>query len=251
MGRAWVVGHRGVGRAEPENTLRSFERAAALGCDAVELDVHLSADRRLVVIHDETVNRTTNGKGAVKELPLSRLQRLDAGKGERIPTLDEVLDLVAGRMVVHVELKAPGTGAAAARLLSRRKAEDWTEVSSFLHPELVRAKGEDAKLRTGVLYFCVPVDPVGLAAAAGADALHPWHEFATPDLVRRAHRAGLTVLAWTADREEEIRRLVRARVDSICSNRPEVVLRALGRGTWKKSQIANPKSQRGAVAVEE
>ena len=100
-----IIAHRGASGYEPENTLRSFRKAIGLKSDAIELDVQLTKDNKLVVIHDETVNRTTNGKGKVKDLTLRELRKLDAGKGEKVPTLEEVFNLVKRKVKIHVELK--------------------------------------------------------------------------------------------------------------------------------------------------
>src|SRR6188508_2922898 len=101
--RIIAVGHRGAAALEPENTLRSFRCAIDLGCDMAECDVHLTRDNQLAVIHDETVDRTTNGTGPVSSFTMADLQQLDAGKGERIPTLDEVLETVKGHLKLLVE----------------------------------------------------------------------------------------------------------------------------------------------------
>ncbi len=104
---AKIMGHRGAPADEPENTLRSFARALAVGVAAVELDVQLTKDGRLAVIHDETLDRTTNGRGRVKDFTLAELKRLDAGRGEPVPSLEEVFDLVQGKAHLVVELKQP------------------------------------------------------------------------------------------------------------------------------------------------
>lgn len=132
----WVIGHRGAAGLAPENTLASFSQAVRLGVDAVELDVHVSADERLVVIHDERVDRTTDGNGQVAATTLAALRRLDAGDGERIPTLDQVLEAVPPRIAVNIELKGRGTAAPVARAV-----DGCTRpllVSAFDHRELVR-----------------------------------------------------------------------------------------------------------------
>ena len=133
--RFLLIGHRGAPGHAPENTLAGFAAALALGVDGIELDVHLAAGR-LVVIHDRRVEKTTNGHGLVAQLPFETLRRLDAGDGERIPTLDEVLDLVPPEILLNIELKAPGTAAAVARRLAGERRSLLT--SSFDHAELAR-----------------------------------------------------------------------------------------------------------------
>ena len=135
----WVIGHRGAAGLAPENTLASFSQAVHLGVDAVELDVHRSADGHLVVLHDERVDRTTNGKGQVAATTLAALRRLDAGGGERIPTLDEVLEALPARIAVNIELKGRGTAAPVARTVTGRRRP--LLVSAFDHAELARFHG--------------------------------------------------------------------------------------------------------------
>ena len=132
----WVIGHRGAAGLAPENTLAGFEHAVRLGVDAVELDVHLSADEHLVVIHDERVDRTTNGTGEVAATAFDVLRTLDAGAGQRVPTLDEVLEAVPARVAVNIELKGRGTAAPVARAVAGR--ERPLLVSAFDHDELAR-----------------------------------------------------------------------------------------------------------------
>src|SRR5215471_19656445 len=145
-GRVWVVGHRGAMGYCPENTLASFERGLELGADWIELDVHLSRDGELIVIHDETLERTTNGHGLVRERSLSELRALDAGDGQHIPTLPEVLSFARARAtVVDIEIKnAPiyyeGIERAVARAVRDAQMLDNVIVISFDHAAVKRVK---------------------------------------------------------------------------------------------------------------
>ena len=132
----WVIGHRGAPGLAPENTLASFSHAVRVGVDAVELDVHLSVDGRLVVIHDERVDRTTSGSGTVAGTPFAALRRLDAGGGELVPTLAEVLEIVPDRIAVNIELKGPGTAAPVSHAIAGHRRP--LLVSAFDHDELRR-----------------------------------------------------------------------------------------------------------------
>ena len=119
-----LTGHRGAAELEPENTRLSIQKAIDLGVDQVEIDVHLTRDQHLVVIHDATVDRTTNGQGAVADFTLEEVKRLDAGKGERIPTLQEVIDLVRGKVVLQIELKGPDTAEPVVRTVEQNNIEN-------------------------------------------------------------------------------------------------------------------------------
>jgi glycerophosphoryl diester phosphodiesterase len=196
-----VIGHRGAAGYEPENTLRSFKKALEIGVDIVELDVHLTKDNKLVVIHDEKVDRTTNGRGYVKNYKLSELKKLDAGKGERIPTLQEAIDLLYGRVKVQIELKGENTEKPVVDLIKNYDPENFI-LTSFYHPRVKRAKEFYPSITTGVLFAGRPIDPVKIVRDAKADRL--------------------CINYATIDKE-----LVE--VDAIGSNKPDVVIDILKR----------------------
>jgi glycerophosphoryl diester phosphodiesterase len=233
----WVIGHRGAMGHCPENTFASFERALELGADWIELDVHLTRDGALAVIHDETVDRTTDGHGMVKDHTLAELKKLDAGAwfapefaGQRIPTLDEVLVWAGERnTVVDIEIKnAPifyeGIEEAVVESLDRAGMAEQVIVISFDHRSVQRVKALDARVMTGVLYAARPTDAgIGLAAAAQADAVLPHWAYITSEDVRVAHKAGLAVAPWATSDPEILQSLVAARVDAIGTNHPDVL----------------------------
>lgn len=227
------VAHRGASAYEPENTLRAFRRAIELGANMSELDLHLSRDGVLVVMHDAAVDKTTNGHGAIKDLTLAELQQLDAGKGEAVPTLQDVIDLVSGQNGLYLELKAEGTPRATVDLL---RANQFTRhsraiVGSF-QPALVRetkalAPELSVSLLVGPVY---PADElIEQARAAHADYIHLcWerrapqpHQLLTPDLIRALRDAGLGIVLWHEEREDELRVLKTLNVDAICTNTPD------------------------------
>jgi glycerophosphoryl diester phosphodiesterase len=244
-GRVWVVGHRGAMGHCPENTLASFERGLALGADWIELDVHLSRDGALVVIHDETVDRTTDGHGPVRDLTLAQLKSLDAGgwfapeyAGQRIPTLDEVLAWARQRnTTVDIEIKnAPvyyaGIEAAVVDAVRRNDMIDQVIVISFDHTTVKQVKALEPRITTGVLYGARPVDGgVGLARQAEADALLPHWAYVTPQDVAVAHAAGLSVAPWASSDPDVLRQLIAAGVDAIGTNHPDVLRDVLGAGS--------------------
>jgi len=226
-----VTGHRGAAGLEPENTLRSVRRALDLGVDQVEVDVHLTRDGRLVVIHDETVDRTTDGQGRVGGLTFEEVRRLDAGKEERVPTLQEVLGLTLGRVVLHVELKGPGTAGPVVRAVERNKAERWVVITSFRHEMLEEVRRLNPSLGTGAIFSKPKNDPCQEAIDVGARSVLMNYRHVDADLVRRAHERGLKIEAWNPDTEEEMRRMIDLGVDAICTNRPDILLQVLGRET--------------------
>ncbi|MFN8523421.1 MAG: glycerophosphodiester phosphodiesterase family protein [Chloroflexota bacterium] len=232
-----VFGHRGAMGHCPENTFASFERAVQQGVDAIELDIHLTRDDRLAVIHDHHLDRTTSGSGTVRQHLLAEIQALDAGShfspefaGERVPELDEVLDWARDRCVLDIEIKGgyapyPGISQHVVRAIQRHSAQDRVIVISFDHPTVAQVKGLAPDVATGVLWACRPVDPVGVARAANADAILPHWTHCYAEDVSLAHAAGISVHPWATSEPAEIESLIDAGVDSICSNHPDRVIK--------------------------
>lgn len=236
-GRPLVVAHRGDRRRRPENTLAAFDAAAAAGADMVELDVTVSRDGHLVVIHDDTLERTTDGRGPVCTRTLAELRRLDAGNrfdprfaGERIPTLEEVLRAASGRMAVNVEIKAttargpvdPRIVDAVVALVRRLGAAGAVLVSSFDPALLARARRLAPEIARAVLVE-PPADPpaaLDRCRRLDAAALHPERSLVTADLVAASHADDRRVLPWTVDDPEEIRRLLGIGVDGVITDDP-------------------------------
>jgi len=220
----YIMGHRGAPAYEPENTLRSIRTALAMGVSAVEVDVQLTKDDKLAVIHDSTVDRTTNGAGAVRDFTLADLKRLDAGKGEAIPSLDEVVEEVAGKAHLIIEVKHPEAAPALLQFFQTRDIYDQVHVISFWHPVVRALKEKEARLRTGILMVGCPADPVGLARAALAEALVLHYAYVTPELANAARAAGLQVYIWNIDDVETVRPYLAMNLDGIGSNRPDVLV---------------------------
>lgn len=221
---ARVIAHRGrlLGTGMPENTLRGIKAALSRCVSAVEVDVQLMDTGDLVLMHDLTVDRTTNGSGLVKCMPFHVLRSLDAGLGERVPTLQEVLDLcMAHDCELHVELKSPGAGLAVARLLQDQQAEcrSIVRVSSFHQPELVAFAGAcTCGVTTAVLLAGVPIDMAACADAVGASAIHMSIDFADPDLIRDAKDRRLQVVFYTIKTAAEAALAWRLGADAIISD---------------------------------
>jgi len=220
------IGHRGAMGYEPENTLRSFRKALELGCHMVELDVHLCRTGELVVIHDDTLERTTNGTGPVREKTLSELRTLDAGRGEKIPLLEEVLAEVMGKMRVNIELKDKGTAQSLACLIERGCGENgWRKedflISSFNHEELIAFRKLDSETPVGILFKEIPDGLHELARSIGAFSFNPLFRIVDTGFVNAAHSGGLRVFVWTVNEPEEIDRMKALGVDGICSNYPD------------------------------
>ena len=223
----YVVGHRSAAAIQPENTLAGFEYAIELGCDYVETDVHLSQDGHLVIIHDDTVDRTTNGSGQVGEMTLAELRALDAGDGRQIPRLQEVLDVVRGRATLLCELKGPYTSDPVVRKVLANGMAEQVIFTSFHFGRLARVKQIDANLQIGATFGDPPADALEQAVALGAETVGIHHEKMTAAFVIRARQLGLNLRAWNPDSAEDIQRMIDLAPTGISSNRPDRVLQLL------------------------
>lgn len=222
-----IMGHRGAKAYEPENTLRSIRRALAMGVQAVEIDVHLSRDGQLVVIHDATVDRTTDGHGRVADLTWEELRRLDAGLGERLPILAEVVEVVRPQAHLFVEMKDPRATKPLTAFFAEQNLYDDAHVISFWHPALRELRRLEPRIATGVLFVGCPVDPVSLAHHALAEALVLNFQYVTPELVQAARQAGLLVAVWNIDTVADLLPVLPLNLDYIGSNAPDVLLNYL------------------------
>jgi glycerophosphoryl diester phosphodiesterase len=233
------IAHRGASAYAPENTIAAFDKAVEQGADAIELDLHLSRDGELVVIHDDTLDRTTDGSGPVHQRSLAELMRLDAGRwfgeafaGERIPTLSEVLDRFVGRIPLALEVKAgsdffPGIEETLVSALRRHSAIEDAAVASFDHFALKRLKEIEPTLRTAALLVGRPVSLSALAGPARADGLAIEASFVTKAEVEACRAAGLKLVVWVVNEPAQMRHFIRLGVDGIITDRPDLLHLAL------------------------
>jgi len=216
------IGHRGARAYEPENTLSSFRRALELGVDAVELDVRKTRDNELVVIHNADVNKTTDGSGAVNELTLEEIQRFVTEKGEHVPTLEEVLDAVAKRVKVLVELKETGTEEQVISLIRKKRLTENVIIISFHEDVLWKVRELSDEVETGLIYVRHK-NPIQAALDLKAKYLLPLYRFTHSSNVKKAHEAGLKVIVWTINNKEEVDEYKKKGVDGIASDRPDIL----------------------------
>lgn len=225
----YTVGHRGAMGFVPENTIKGFRYAIELGVDYVECDVHLTRDGKLIVMHDTTVDRTTNGHGAIRDLTFERIRSLDAGDGEQVPTLDEVLETVRGHLHLLIELKGVGVEQAAVETVKAHGMVDEVTFSSFVMQRLatVRAMGNEYRVRA---ILPNPTD-FEMARVVGLNAvgIDVRYTNCSIRIVEGAHKLGLDVLAWNPDTWREQQAMIGLGVDGVSSNRPDILLEGLGR----------------------
>lgn len=220
-----IIGHRGACGYEPENTLASFKKAIDLHVDMIELDVY-NVENQLVLIHPYRLEATTNGVGYVEDMTLKELRRLDAGNGQRIPFLEEALDVIDKRVPVNIELKGANTAALVSETINKYVQEKGWEfdsfmVSSFNHPELKKFKEINTDVRTGAVMLAIPETYGKFAKDLGADFIAISSETISKAYVDDAKKRGLTVLVFTINIDDEFERMKKLGVDGIFTNYPD------------------------------
>ncbi len=234
----WVVAHRGASGHAPENTLAAFRCAVELGAQFIETDLHLSRDAHLVAIHDETLDRTTNGRGPVHSLTLAELRKLDAGSwfgpefaDERIPTLEEILRFAREHDVVfYLEIKPAGAWGMEHALVGALRAAGESAralVLSFDPRMLMAVRRIEPLVMTGYLFSRPFRDAVDRALGAGARQLAPRGDLVSRELIARARRSDLQVVTWTINEPAHLRALIAAGVDGIMTDYPDRLVNVL------------------------
>jgi len=249
-----IVAHRGGAALAPENTLAAFENALKLGVDMVECDVHLTKDGEVIVMHDFTVSRTTNGSGEIRDLTLAEIKKLNAAAkfpggnfpAQSVPTLGELLDLVKGKADIQIEIKLsagntryPGIERQVVELINGRGMTDNVIIISFDFPTLKEVKAIDPRLKTGALVNTAWMSSRMLAAperiladaidATGADYFMPPFGAVFPALVTAVHARGLKIGTWTVNVPQDMQRLAGYGVDAITTDQPDLLRQALGK----------------------
>jgi glycerophosphoryl diester phosphodiesterase len=217
-----IIAHRGTSAHAPENTILSFEKAWRFGADMIELDVHETADGHLVCIHDSTVDRTTNGTGEVDSLTLSEIQRFDAGMGQQIPLLEDVLKFSQGRIQVNIELKIAGLEERIANLVQDLDITDDIIISSFLHLSLSVIKEISEKIRIAILVQNEIANLPSYTNEISAYAINPAIELTSAMLITNSHELAIKVFPWTVNDEETMMRLLYVGVDGLITDYPDV-----------------------------
>ncbi len=226
----WLrIAHRGASGHAPENTLASFQKALEIGVDGVEMDARLTADGHAVVMHDGTLDRTTDMKGRVDELTLAQIQQADAGGGERVPTLQEALSILPSGVLAVVEIKAVAAAGPSARILSDLGKSAEALAISFLPDALPAVRAVNAGIQTGLIVgqrLAEGDAENGLAMleaarALGTSAVSCNWRVALPEAVEAIHDAGGTIGVWTPNDPRHIRQAIQAGVDAVTSDYPD------------------------------
>ncbi|MEM9774130.1 MAG: glycerophosphodiester phosphodiesterase family protein [Chloroflexota bacterium] len=221
-----VIGHRGAMGHAPENTLESIQAALDLGVDWIEIDVY-AVDSEIVVIHDNVLMRTTNGFGRVMKQKLDYLRSLDAGNGQKIPLLSEVIELIDGKVGLNVELKGPNTAEPVINFLDNQLPDHWDKdkilLSSFEHVQLEEAKRLNPTYKRAPLFWKNKIDHDYVVNELEAIAVNPWLPTVTQKMVDDAHAHNLQVLVYTVSKPEDIEKMRSFGVDGIFTNYPDRV----------------------------
>lgn len=217
----WNIGHRGAAGLEPENTLRSFRRAAAEGAGVLEVDLRLTVDGRLVAMHDPTLDRTTDGTGPVREVTLADLRRLDAGLGERVPTFEEVLEVIG--LPIHAEVKAYEAAEPLAKIIRNMSLARRVTPICFSGEILRRVKRIVPDQPVGLICPDVSTGVVREASSIGAAFVSAQASSLNTGTAGQLKRADLKVTAWTVNQPGEMRRLIDLGVDGIVTDHPDLL----------------------------
>ncbi len=222
-----IIAHRGARASEPENTVRAMNKAFECGADAVEVDLRFTCDHKLVVIHDDTLERTTNGTGKVSDMTIEQLRALDAGKGERIPELSEALSVAKrySRPLV-IELKEEGMEWQVLEEVTEVGLGDKVIISSFIHTSLRNLKEKAPEIKTGVIIASVPVNPVRLVQDAKADVIFAKYSRITREFIDACvGYEGIEVYLWTVNTIDDLNNAISYGVDGVVTDNPCELIR--------------------------
>ena len=222
-----IIAHRGARASEPENTVIAMNKAFECGADAVEVDLRFTCDHKLVVIHDDTLERTTNGTGKVSDMTIEQLRALDAGKGERIPELSEALSVAKrySRPLV-IELKEEGMEWQVLEEVTEAGLGDKVTISSFIHTSLRNLKEKAPEIKTGVISASVPVNPVRLVQDAKADVIFAKYSRITREFIDACvGYEGIEVYLWTVNTIDDLNNAISYGVDGVVTDNPCELIR--------------------------
>ena len=222
-----IIAHRGASGHVPENTLLSFQRAYDLGAEMIELDVHETLDGELVCIHDSTVDRTTNGSGEVHTFTYKELQKFNAGAGEIIPRLSDVLNFSFGKLQVNIELKVIGVEKKILEMVQQMDMLSEVIISSFHHGSLTSIRDMNHDVSTAMLVNKPMDDMIDYAITLAVNAINPHHQLVTPQLVSSAHQSGLMVYPWTVNDPNRMRELLSFEIDGLITDYPDRAFKIL------------------------
>lgn len=222
-----IIAHRGASGHAPENTLLAFKQAISIGCNGIEMDVRLSKDNRAIVIHDSTINRTTNGKGKVAKMTLEEIKKNHCAEKQKIPLLEEVLELCQNKIKFFIELKSPGTPEAVNKIISNYKIVQDVVIISFNFNLLKEIKKLNPQIEIGYLfknywldYFLKPF--WNQAKKIRLSRICPRFDIITPQMTNKAHELGLKVYVWGINDKKLADKMKILEADEIATDFPKI-----------------------------
>ena len=230
-----IIGHKGASAIAPENTLKAFKKAIELKADMVEFDIHKTKDGEIVIIHDLDTLSTTGVQGLIKDMTLEEIKKLDAGEGEKIPTLLELIKVAKEKVGLQIEIKSSGLLEKLIKLLKEVNLVNTSIVSSFAFGELVKLKNLEPKIKLGLLLSAdlVQVRQIKRNILKAVDkkfyAIHPHYSVADKEIVDFAHDNNLKVNVWTVNDKDVMERLIEIGVDGIITDDISMANELLGR----------------------
>lgn len=241
MNKSLNIAHRGFSGKYPENTMLAFKKAVEVGCQGIETDLHITKDGVIVICHDETIDRTTNGSGFIRDYNYKELSNFDAGvkfgkefEGEKIPTIEEFLNYVKDKnLLINLELK---NDIIAYEQMEKKVIDKIYEfklknniiLSSFNHYSMIRAKEYDSSIKTGLLYEATLYNVHEYVKTVGADALHPFFSsIMDENIVRQIKNSGTMINTYTVNKEEHMKALINLGIDGIITNYPNKLKKIL------------------------
>lgn len=233
------IAHRGGAAYAPENTMAAFKNAIKMNADYFEVDVHLTKDGHVVVIHDDTLERTTDGKGMVKDKTLAQLKKLDAGswfskkfKGEKIPTLEETLDLAKGKIGVVIEIKNgpvfhKGIEKKVINMIRKKTMQNEVIIISFDHECIRRTKKIAPEIKAGILFYGNVIDSAGMAESIKAEYVCPGWQLVTDEMILNCRKNNRKMNLWTINDKQTMKFFIDKKVDAITTDKPDILIKLL------------------------
>lgn len=228
--RILLIAHRGASKIAPENTLKAFQKAIDLRADYVEFDVHQSMDGELIIIHDPNTFRSTGHRGSIKKMSLSEIKELDAGEGEQIPTLEELIKLAKGKIGLQLEIKASGLAQKIVDILQNADLIESTIISSFIHKELSEVQKIEPNAKLAPLLLGIRKNKTLQKATDNKFGyIHPQFKLINKSFIDAAHEKDIKVNAWTIDTRDDMEKLIKIGIDGIITNDVELAKEVLYR----------------------
>ncbi len=225
-----IFGHRGASNIAPENTMKAFKKAIELGANYVEFDVHLSKDEEIIIMHDGNTLRTTGRAGLIKNMTLKELKQLDAGDGEQIPTLDELITLARGKIGLQLEIKAPKMTNKIVDAIRNTGLIDSTIISAFNYSELLKIQEIEPEIKLAALVIGMRKNKViKTAIKNNFFAIHPFYKLINSNFIKIAHKYDIRVNAWTVNSVSAMRKLIEIEIDGLVTDHVELAKNVLSR----------------------